>query len=124
MKISKPTKEMEKYMKPNEILELPIFDDIQKQLKKDGWRLTKYDSKQKVWFAYRTYIDEENPQAFTLTIVFDEDFKKVVTSYVEFPSHYTLHNDFDKQIIECAYMALKSEEERIRDYLQSLTRGI
>ena len=111
-------------MKPNEILELPIFDDIQKQLKKDGWRLTKYDSKQKVWFAYRTYPDEENPQPFTLTIVFDEDFTKVVTSYVEFPPHYTLHNDFEHYDIECAYVEVKSEEERIRDYLQSLTRSV
>ncbi len=111
-------------MKPNEILELPIFDDIQKQLKKDGWRLTKYDSKQKVWFAYRTYGEEENPQSLTLTIVFDEDFTQVVTSYVEFPPHYTLHSDGEKRDIEYAYMIVKSKEERIRDYLQSLNKNI
>lgn len=111
-------------MKPNEILELPIFVNIQKQLKKDGWRLTKYDSKQKVWFAYRTYGHEEDPQAFTLTIVFDEDFTKVITSYVEFPPHYTLHNIYDKFDIECAYTAVKSEERRTRDYLQSLNRSV
>lgn len=111
-------------MKPNEILELPIFDYIQKQLKKDGWRLTKYDSKQKVWFAYRVYLDEEDPQGLTLTIVFDEDFTKVVTSYVEFPRHYTLHNDFDKGIVECAYMAVKVEEERIKDKMEEFKRGV
>lgn len=109
-------------MKPNEILELPIFDEIQKQLKKDGWRLTKYDSKQKVWFAYRTYGHEEDPQALTLTIVFDEDFTKVVTSYVEFPRYYILHNDFEKRDIEYAYMAVKSEEERIKDEMKALQR--
>lgn len=111
-------------MKPNEILELPIFAVIQAKLKKDGWRLTKYDSKQKVWFAYRTYLDEEDPKALTLAIVFDEDFTRVVTSYVEFPPHYTLHNDFEKGIIECAYTAVKSEERHIRDEMEALKRGI
>lgn len=105
-------------MKPNEILELPIFTAIQAKLKKDGWRLTKYDSEQKVWLAYRAYPDEEDPQGLTLTIVFDEDFTKVVTSYVEFPRYYTLHDDFEKYDIDCAYMAVKAEEERIKDEME------
>lgn len=111
-------------MKPNEILGLPIFTAIQAKLKKDGWRLTKYDSKQKVWFAYRTYGGEEDPRALTLTIVFDEDFTKVVASYVEFPRYYTLHDDFEKYDIECAYMAVKAEEERIKDEMKTLQRDI
>lgn len=111
-------------MKPNEILELPIFAVIQARLKKDGWRLTKYDSKQKVWFAYRTYGGEEDPRALTLTIVFDEDFTKVVASYVEFPPHYTLHDDFEKRDIECAFMAVKAEEERLNDEMKAFKRDI
>lgn len=111
-------------MKPNEILGLPIFTAIQAKLKKDGWRLTKYDSKQKVWFAYRTYLDEEDPKGLTLTIVFDEDFTKVVTSYVEFPRHYTLHDDFEKYDIDCAYVEVKAEEERIKDEMETLQRDI
>ena len=112
-------------MKPNEILELPIFAAIQAELKRDGWRLTKYDSKQKVWFAYSsTYEDEEDPRALTLTLVFDEDFTKVVASYVEFPRYYTVHNDFEKLEIEYAYMMVKYEEERIQDKMKALKRGI
>lgn len=100
-------------MKPNEILELPIFTFIQTELKQDGWQLTKYDNKQRVWFAYRTYGDEEDPKALTLTIVFDENFTQVVTSYVEFPRYYTIHNDYECGYVECAFMAVKKEEKRI-----------
>lgn len=107
-------------MKPNEILELPIFNEIQKQLKKDGWRLTKYDSKQKVWFAYRTYGEEEDPQALTLTIVFDEDFTQVVTSYVEFPRYYRLYDEFGEYDIDCAYIELKTEEDLIKAKMKAL----
>lgn len=112
-------------MKPNEILETSVFTAIQARLKKDGWRLTKYDSEQKVWFAYRAYLDEEDPQALTLTIVFDENFTQVVTSYVEFPRYYTLHSALELRDIEYAFTKVKAEEECIRGYLQSinLVRG-